>query len=421
MLIEFSAENYRSIKDRVTFSMLATSDNHLESNTIISSALKKNDSLLKSAMIYGANASGKTNVLKAMRELRDLVRNSAKNQIGDNLPYRPFKLSEQSRLLPTRFIISFIQNNIRYKYEVSFSKNKILEEYLHYYPNNRKAIIFERNDGKIKVTTDKKKQKDIYSRTLPNVLYLSSSAQQNYSKTSEPFKWFNDFDVVTSKESFDISNTIDLLNKNNEYKNNIIKFLKEADLSIANVEAKIEDVDISEISDLPPKLLERFNKMIGDGDQVQKLTFNSFHTVGENAEKSPVAFTLDEESDGTQRLFSLIGPWLNTLKEGRVLIMDELDVRLHPFITEFLINLFHDPTQNVNNAQLVFTTHNTYTLSQKLFRRDQIWFTEKDPIYGNTDLYSLSEFKPRKDKNIQKGYLMGRYGAIPFIPTGRIF
>ncbi len=128
-----------------------------------------------------------------------------------------------------------------------------------------------------------------------------------------------------------------------------------------------------------------------------------------------------EESAGTQRLFNLIGLWIKSLKNGKILVVDELDIRLHHRLNHLLIKLFHDPTQNQSNAQLVFSTHNVGLLDQTLFRRDQIWFTEKDEASGKTELFSLLEFKPRKDKDIKNGYLAGRYGAIPFVGENRIF
>ena len=128
-----------------------------------------------------------------------------------------------------------------------------------------------------------------------------------------------------------------------------------------------------------------------------------------------------EESEGTKRMFSLIGHWIDALRNGKILVIDELDTKLHHLLNVFLINLFHDPTQNKNNAQLIFTTHNINLLDQDIFRRDQIWFTEKDGETGASDLYSLVEYSPRKDKDIQKGYLAGKYGALPFIKDNRIF
>lgn len=422
MLIEFSVENFRSIKDEITLSLVASPDKSLDNNLITTEVLKK-DNLLRSAVLYGANASGKSNVVSAFNSLKGLVMMSHTFQRGNKINYSPFKLDKKYLSQPTKFKIVFIKNNIKYIYGVSFTDEKIIDEYLYYYPEDRKAIIFERKDtNNYKFTIDKKEQKFLSDKTLENVLYLSNSTQLKYTKTSEVFDWFKDTLAVIGATEHPqlIEFTIQSLNKDKKLKEVILKALFEADLGISDIIASFEKVSID---DIPLIIQKQLKAVLADKtDNLEKMDIRTIHKIlDENGDEFRVEFDFDEESEGTKRLFALIGPWIDALNNGRVLIIDELDTKLHHLLNVFLIKLFHDPTQNKSNAQLIFTTHNTNLLDLDFFRRDQIWFTEKNPSVGNTDLYSLIEFSPRKDKNVQKGYLTGRYGAIPFIKDERIF
>lgn len=410
MLIEFSIENYRSIKEKVTLSMVATKDTSLDGN-LIKSALN-DDSLLKSAVIYGANASGKTNVLLALNFLKALVLNSHNHQKGQGIRFTPFKLDKSYLSKPTKMSIVFIKNNVKYSYNVSFNNEKVIEESLYHYPNNKKALIFERNN-EYKFTIDEKEQKTISERTLPNTLYLSKATQENYQKTSNAFDWFrNNLQVIGPTDHPGLSDfTVNLFKKDVELKKYIMKALLEADVGIDDISTISKKISPDQLKNLPPELVKL---MLGDKNEIDAYQIQTLH--------KGVLFDFEtEESDGTRRIFSLIGPWVDALKNGKILVVDELDTKLHHLLNIFLIRLFHDPTQNKTNAQLIFTTHNTNLLDQDIFRRDQIWFTEKNAEKGSTDLYSLTEYSPRKDKDIEKGYLAGKYGALPFIKENSIF
>lgn len=410
MLIEFTIENFRSIKSKVIFSMVAAKrDGSLDGN-LVKNALN-DDSLLKSAVIYGANASGKTNILFALNFLKLLVLNSHNHQKGEGIRFTPFKLDKKYLDVPTRFEIAFLKNGVKYQYAVAFNKEKIVEETLHHYPNNKKALIFDRKEDVYKFTTDETDQNFIGKRTLENVLYLSKSTQENYSKTIAAFEWFRDelqF-VGPYQEVISEKVTIELLNKDPKLKNLVLKALLEADFGIEDVSAKVEQMEAI------PSMPEELKALIARSKTAfEKTEIKTVH-------KGVQFDFFSEESEGTKRMFSLIGPFIDALSNGRILVVDELDVRLHHLLNLFLINLFNDPTQNKTNAQLIITTHNTGLLDQDIFRRDQIWFTEKEPASGSTDLYSLTEYSPRKDKDIQKGYLAGKYGALPFIKENKIF
>jgi len=427
MLIEFRIENFRSFKEEVTLSLVSSSDKSLNNNLIKTAKLKK-DNLLRSEVIYGANASGKSNVVLAFNSLRHLVINSNKFQKGTKISYSPFKLDKIYTSKPSKFEIVFLKNNIKYTYGVSLTREKILDEYLYYYPKGRKALIFERKDTfNYKFTMDIKEQEFLSKKTLSNVLYLSNSTHLNYEKTSEVFDWFKDtLKIIKATDSPNLTEfTIELINKDEELKEFILKSLILADLGIVDISAKLDKILIDDESvEFPSPDLKQEIILTSDdeGLKIVQIEIKTLHKVlDEKGKEIKIDFDFDEESEGTKRLFSLVGVWIDALNNGRILIIDELDTKLHPLLMEFLIKLFHNPTQNKYDAQLIFTTHNTNLLDLDLFRRDQIWFTEKNPSFGNTDLYSLLEFSPRKDKNVRKGYLAGRYGAIPFISDDRIF
>jgi len=391
--------------------MLASSDKSLPSN-LISTENANNIKLLKSAVIFGANASGKTNVLLALLNLKRLVTQSHQFQKGTPLYYNPFKLDNDYSSAPTKYEILFIKNSIKYFYELSYNKENIIEECLYYYPKGRKSTIFERRDSSdYKFTIDIKKQTSFADQTLNNILYLSRSTQLNYEKTVNAFNWFKDdlFIIGPTNQIILQAFTADMLNDYSS-KKIILKALKEADIDIDDIDAKVELISNN---DLPKDMPEEIKNLILMGKGEPK-------NIEIKMKHKDIYFDFIEESEGTQRIFSLIGPWIDALKNGKILIVDELDTKLHHFLNEFLIKLFHDERQNLNNAQLIFTTHNINLLDQSLFRRDQIWFTSKTPEKFCTELYSLLEFKQRKDIDIKKRYLFGRYGAIPFIKNNRI-
>lgn len=412
MLIELNIENYRSIKEEVSLNMISTKDSSFENNLIKTEVLKE-ESLLKSAVIYGANASGKTNVLLALNLLQMLVMTSHKHQKGNKIPYFPFKLDKQTLSKPTRIRVVFIKNETKYLYEISFNSENIITECLYHYPNNYKKIIFERTDTlNYKFAEDEKKQKLIAERTLPNALYLSKATQENYELVSKVYDWFKDeLNVIGPADHPGLVDMTAKMLKTGLMKELVLKAMLEADVGIDDI---LVDTKKLKIDDLPKGIPPEIKKlMMNNKEEIEQTKINTIH--------KGVNFDFEEESDGTMRLFSLIGPWIDALKNGKILVVDELDTKLHHFLNVFLINLFHDPTQNKKNSQLIFTTHNTNLLDiQDIFRRDQIWFTEKNP-QGATVLYSLVEYSPRKDKNIERGYLAGKYGALPFIKENKIF
>ncbi len=424
MLVEFSVENFRSIKEKVTLSMVASGYKGLEEN-VISQEKTANLRLLKSAVIYGANASGKSNLIMAMNFMINLVKKSHKLQQGDEIEVSPFKFDRESRK-PSSFEVAFIHNKKKYVYGFSCTEQEIIHEYLYEYPKGRRSILFERENGKFKFTKDVKTQKEISKRTASNALYLSVASQWNYELIGEIFKWFTNTYVMSPSSpesvfaytpllemigfsSIAYEDTIRLLEKEN-IKKSIIKFMKKADISIDNIE-----IEKPELGEGNPRSKNIFNFL----GQMPEIKFIHSSKTS-NGEKLQIEFDLSEESDGTKKLLRILAPWVDSLQNGKIMIADELDLRLHPLLTEMIVKMFHSNKHNKKDSQLIFTTHNTYLMRADFFRKDQIWFTEKTERQ-NTELYSLYDVKGvRKNENIEKGYLLGRYGGTPLIDAGDI-
>lgn len=427
MLIEFSVENYRSIYKRQTLSMVASNDEEMpdrNSFVIPNSRLRA----LATAAIYGPNGSGKSNLVQAMQTLRNLVAYSAtRMQLGSKLPVKPFLLDPEATKKPTCFEIIFIQNQVRYEYGISLDHQRIHEEWLIAYPKGRPQNWFSRTYQPEKQETQadqgyewyfspalKGGKHQIKNFVRPNSLFLSHAAQNNHPQLTPIYEWVGNLGVI--EPDFSSFYTAARCDEDPEFLNQVIKMLNQADMGISGIEFNTKSD-----SEANQHLVEiRVNSSATnkiDGIELihhQNIDFKEIVTVHQMIDSEQVAtWTLKEESNGTQRLFEIAGPWLEVLETGRVLIVDELDRSLHPVMSKFLVKMFQNPQLNQNGAQLIFTTHDTALLDKEIFRRDQVWFTEKDR--SMTHLYSLLDFRPRPDESLQRGYLLGRYGAIPFV------
>lgn len=429
MLIEFNVQNYRSIKNEMTLSMVASnSDKTSLQNNLIKGVLK-NDTLLRSALIYGANASGKTNVLLALNFLKRLILNSATHPKGTGIRFEPFKLDSTSKIKPTEMKVIFLKNKIRYIYEVSYNKERVIFESLQLYESIRPKIIFKRYFTKPKVKDISKyhkineyyyyfpdytkKQKEIADKTNENTLYLSKTRTENFKPTDDVYAWFDEL-VFIGPDGINEEFTLKLAEKHKKYRNLILNALNIADFAIDDF--KSDSKEITGFENFPHQIKQFFaqNPHIKPANKITQNDFSIYH------KGKPFNFML-EESEGTKRMFNVIGPIIDVLENSKVIIFDEFEVKLHPELNRFILDLFHNPSQNKGNSQIIFTTHNTNLLDLDRIRRDQVWFTEKNPETYATELYSLLEFKPRKDKNIERGYLAGKYGALPFIKKSEIF
>lgn len=410
MLIEFTVENYLSFKEKVTFSMVASNiKQHTDTHIF-----KEHDySLLKSAAIYGANASGKSNLLNAISFARNFVINSSKEHNSKELiDVEPFLLSTETDNEPSTFEFVFIKDDKKYRYGFRVNEKEIVDEWLFEAKIIKEKKLFERSYKKIKITEDFKEGKGLDSKTRENSLFLSTMDQLNGPIAKSIMDWFYNLNVISGLKTY-TGVTLEKIEKDSLFKQKFIEILKITDLSIEDF--KIKPVDSSKIPDYIKQMVKE--------KEVRTVEVKTIHKKygADNKLESLIEFDLDKnESKGTQKLFSILGPILDTIMNGKILVIDEFDVTLHPLITKLLISLFNSDECNKHNAQLVFISHDTNLLNKDLLRRDQIWFAEKDQ-YGKTDLYSLIDYDVRHDRSFAKDYLKGKYGAIPFIGSFDFF
>lgn len=427
MLIEFSAGNFRSFNAPVTFSMVAANitpkNKTLNQNNVFQ---LKNLNLLKSAAIYGANASGKSNLLAAFRFMRKFVLESTESNSEDKIPVQPFLLNTSSQDQPSYFEVTFQIDEIRYRYGFEVSKSKVQTEWL-YRTKVRESELFWREDSKIEVKTGFKEGRGLEERTRSNVLFLSVSDQWNGEIANKIIQWFKRTGIISGIEDRAyLGFTVSQFVEDDSIKAKINEYMRQMDLGVAGISAEtvhglpddlrniLEKMDDTELPTEVQEALSDDSKWFTPSVKFLHQQFDENNNKVKNVEFS----FEDQESEGTKKAFALSGPILHSLIEGRVLFVDELDARLHPLMTKYIIKLFNSKVTNPKNAQLIFATHDTNHLKNEIFRRDQIWFTEKDR-FGSTDLYSLVEYKKtkgvRNDASFEADYIAGKYGAIPFI------
>ena len=405
MLIEFSITNFLSFKEKNTFSMIASSDNTLEDNfTSIG-----NEKLLKMTALYGANASGKSNLFKILALISNMIRQS--NFINPNvlLPIIPFKLDKETIKKPSEFEIKFLIDGVRYIYGFEADAKNIYKEYLTYYPNGRPVKIFNReniNEYSFNVS-DEKFLNDVKEKNTANKFFITTATNWNFEKTKPAFDFLTEkLGVVMSYEQLNnYSYNMYYNDKDKTLEKFALKFLEKADFNIKGynvIQEKMTDELINTLPDIMRPFIPTNTPMF---------KVNTTHIA--NGDKYD--FDISKESLGTQVIFSFIPVIKDVIDNGKVLLIDEFDKSLHPYIVKYIVELFNDPDLNKNNAQLIFNTHDTNLLDLELLRRDQIWFTEKNPENGESTLYALDDFSIRKSENVEKGYLLGRYGAVPFL------
>lgn len=402
MLLEFKCSNHRSIKEKVSFSMIAGSDNTSEE------LLKKfgNFRILRSAVIYGANGSGKSNFISALSFMRDLVSNSINHQPGQGVFQARHKLSAEE--MPSEYSIQFVRNDIRYAYGFSVKQNLIQDEYLYYFPRGRQVKVFERNGLDVRPGDRYKGVFDVSISILKdNRLFLSCAANySNIKEIEEAFMFFNTDIVVYNPE---INNwteySIELMQNNDMIKKVFVDMLRALGTGAKDVKVKLEKI---KLTDLPQELQlpDALKSLLGaqEGNRIEaKVIYDQFEVD-----------LMTEESTGVKRLFQMICPIIDILNKGKILICDELESSLHESVIFQIVQLFQY-YQKDKFAQLIFSTHDTSLLDTDLFRRDQVWFTQLNKERA-TDLYSLVEIKNvRKSENLEKGYVSGKYGAIPML------
>ena len=420
MLVEFRVRNFRSFRDEQVLSLVAGRDTTLSENCIVKGQFK----LLKAVAVYGANASGKSNLVKALDKMRDLVLlESPGYKPAAELGITPFLLDNCSCQEPSMFEVTFYHEGVRYQYGFEASSKRVDEEWLIAYPKGTAQKWFERvfNAQKSryewKYSTFLKGEKaKLAEKTRQNALFLSVAAQWNHGQLGTVYEWFrkklqavgsaHNLRPVTAEMLLAAEET----DETRSFFDVATNLLREADLGIAGVSVKKKKVDVDSIpfiDEMPDELRSRVLEGLEGLLNVEML-----HSARDGGED--IRMPLEEESDGTQEFFKLIGPWMQACVLGITIFIDELEASLHPLLARALVEMIQNPKISKSGAQLVFTSHDTTLQDQKLLRRDQIWFAEKGRD-GATRLCPLSDYRPRKDEAIQKGYLSGRYGAVPML------
>ncbi len=417
MLLEFRLGNFRSYAAEKRFSRVAGSGKELPANTVTVEGFNRSP-LPRSAVIYGANASGKSNLVQAFAFFRHFVLHSSETrQEGDWIPVYPFLLDPKLARDPSHFEMTFLLGGVRHQYGFVVSRERVHEEWLTVYPRGKPQEWFHRTvDLKGKSTwawsrTHLRGAKlQLAERTRENALFLSVAAQWNHTQIKPVYHGFRGKLKVLRRETNVMGHTRAQLLSNRTFREWLTRVLKAADMGICRVLAR-ESKSHKDRFRFPSEMPAEMGSLLSDESPGKPwVEVRTTHRLP--GTRGEVEWDLDQESDGTQRMLALLGPIHDALRDGAVLVMDELDTILHAYMTMALVQLFSRPTTNRGNAQLVFTTHDTSLLDPTLFRRDQIWFTSKDGS-GQTDLYSLEDFSPRKGEALQKGYLAGRYGGIP--------
>lgn len=413
MLIQFSVENFMSFKNKAVLSFSAGNESLLPENEF----KVENERLLKSIALYGANAAGKSSFYKALTASIIMIRTSQKKQIGEKIfELIPYKFDEKSIKSPSKFEFIFINNGIKYIYGFSATMDRIIDEYLYKYTSAKPSLIFKReNTSEYKFPKkDEKILKELQEKTIENKLFLSTATSWNYEETKNAFLWFAK-KIDTYKHGFNIVNTDKLKNDpDGTLKRFVLNVLKAADINISDYEIRSFPIDINSImSNIPYGLAIQMQSEKGPIVGVTDRIFTKHKIINENGEFKEYELDINEESDGTQAIFYFSSELRDSLIGGKTIIVDEIDSSLHPLLVEFIVKLFNSKEINKSNAQIMFITHDTNLLNLDTLRRDQIYMVEKDNDTGVSELYSLDEFSVRKKENIQKGYLQGRYGAIP--------
>lgn len=416
MLIGFSVGNYKSFKETVTLSMVASSiteeDKELNENNVF--PINDKLSLLKSAAIYGANASGKSNLVAAINFMKWFVLNSSKEtQVSDAIDIEAFRLSTETEKEASFFEIVFLLEDKTFRYGFDVNAREVVSEWLFQADDTEEKMLFERDFDNY-ILDDFPEGQGISDKTRSNALFLSVVAQFNGKISGKILLWFSKtLQLISGLQDRQYrKETLESL-ENDRHRHDIIEFIKKLDLGIADIE----------IINQPVFVIANNTAVYGSSYgslypiSVTQTTVQTSHPKydADGKQTSMERFDMEKhESEGTNKLFALAGILLDTLRTGKILLIDELDARLHPLITRELICLFNSNETNPHNAQLIFTTHDTNLLTSKTLRKDQIWFTEKDNK-GATDLYSLVEYKVGKNASFERNYMIGKYGAIPFI------
>jgi len=417
MLIQFTIGNFRSFLPPKTISLEATSVSEFKENLFATEKGKLN----KCAAIYGANASGKSNLIQAMSAMRNLIFESFEQSSASLLNFDPFLLKNSNLKEPTFFEVVFLIEGSRYRYGFEYDEKLIRAEWLFFTEKRKEKPLFVRENDGIQVFKNFKEGNLLEEKTRTNALFLTVADQFNGQISKKIMSWFNNFNIIDGISHTNYRSVTFKMLEDKVTRQSLTEYYQQLDLGFDSIEIKKELFDAEKtMQGLPEDLVKQLVTDL-EGETIVNLTtthkmFNDEHEFINAVQEFNVR---SQESAGTNKIIDLSGPIFDTLKDGGILVVDELDAKLHPLLTVSIIRLFQSESTNPNNAQLIFATHNTNILSLGRLRRDQIYFTEKDKL-GVSDLYSLVEYnmkgkRVRKDNSFEKDYIRGRYGAIPFI------
>ena len=416
MIINFKFSNHLSFKDETNFSMVSVPSfkEHEETNTI---PLNEDTSLIRTAGIFGANGSGKSNFIKSIFVMVDFVQNSFNNasKDSDRIPLNRFLLNKKSLEQPSMFEMTFMIDEVMFRYGFSITNEEIVEEYL-YRTLERETNLFKREYQKIRINKSSFSEgKQLESKTRSNVLFLSVVNQFNGEISKMVFEWFRSINCISGLDDSGYRKfTTEQFRSNPEFKkwaDQFVSFLEIEQVTTQEIEVNVQSPVPADDTDLMDAI-EQLNRKKGNKFEEVLTWHRQYDENGFLVGTIPFVMR-HQESQGTQKLIYLLGPYYDSIKNGRILVVDEFDSRLHTLLSSTLIKYFN-LTKN-SKSQMIFALHDTNLLDGDLFRRDQIYFVEKDQ-FGASDIYSLSDYKSarvRKSENLEKKYLEGKYGAIP--------
>ncbi len=423
MLIQFSLRNFKTFKEKTVLNMIASNyDKSTREKENVTQENTFNLRLLKSAVIFGANASGKSKFIEGLMFMKQFViRSSKDSQKGDSIDVEPFRLQTDSENDSSEFEVIFLYQKEMFRYGFEVTKEKVISEWLYHRPKTKEVELFYREKQKFEIhNRNFSKGATLVKEDLirENALMISVAGQFNDKIAGKVLDWFKGLKTISGLDEagyqgFTMSRTQDP-----KHKAKILELLKVADLGIQDI--SLEVLDVNKLpKDMPQALKDIISRKVKDEEAefISDVLATHKKYDSNNMPVGEIKFSMDdEESSGTKKFFALTGPVLDSIENGHVLVVDELDSKLHPNLVCKLVSLFNSKEHNPNNAQLIFNSHDTNLLGSNLFRRDQIWFTEKDRI-GASKLFSLADFKlpVRKNENFEENYIRGRYGAIPFL------
>ncbi|GDY19230.1 hypothetical protein LBMAG56_05750 [Verrucomicrobiota bacterium] len=440
MLLQFTASNFRAFREPQTLNLAASNyDKALPANCISTDlpGLKR-QRWLKGVALYGPNAGGKSTLIEAIEALAGMVRNSAKATDPKD-PIRqiePFALAPGKPVEPTGFGVVFVSDAVRYEYRVAATRERVWHESLRAFPSGKEQLWFCRDwqpeQQSFKWSPDKptgyRRDAKKEEFTLPNVLFLSKAISLGDTQLESVFRWFKANLIFRRFMDFsaqeDHKLTARLLERGDATAAKIFALVRHADIGVNNFRIKP-----TELSPDVAAAVSGFNKTLEAAMKKLIPSDTEFDIAGQMRDRKEVELAHSGESNdsvylpwrsesaGTRRLFALAGPWLDILENGYTVCIDELDTSMHPLMVTALLRLLFDEKTNPKGAQVIFTTHNPLLLDSTLLRRDQVWFADKDDR-GESHLYPLTDYAPRKGESLVRGYLAGRYGAVPFIPQG---